>query len=91
MDGEEGMTNYVFSSSFECRHDKVNAKKYENYGVVRDDLVGAADQVQTVTREFCEMNEIPLSLYFSLAKILMKSPLEEKKKSQLSMFFCGNS
>ena len=66
-------------------------QKNENYGVVRDDLVGAADQVQTVTREFCEMNEIPLSLYFSLAKILMKSPLEEKKKSQLSMFFCGNS
>ena len=56
------MTNYVFSSSFECRHDKVNAKN-ENYGVVRDDLVGAADQVQTVTREFCEMNEIPLSLF----------------------------
>ena len=38
-------------------------QKNENYGVVRDDLVGAADQVQTVTREFCEMNEIPLSLF----------------------------
>ena len=48
MDGEEGMTNYVFSSSFECRHDKVNAKKYENYGVVRDDLVGAADKLLRV-------------------------------------------